>query len=45
VLLAALLLPPCLFLAGCVSPKAVRAVEVLGKVVVQSVASLKNKKR
>src|ERR1700726_705470 len=45
VLLAALLLPPCLFLAGYVSPKAVHVVEALGKVVSQSIASLKNKKR
>jgi hypothetical protein len=45
VLLAALLLPPCLFLAGCVSPKAVRVVEELGKVIVQSIANWKNRKR
>jgi hypothetical protein len=45
VLLAALLLPPCLFLAGCVSPKAVRVVEEVGNVVSQSIASLKNRKR
>lgn len=45
VLLAVLLVPPCVFLAGCVSPKAVHVVEELGKTVVQSIASLKNRKR